>query len=194
MLKYLKPYTGPAVMFLLGMAAQIGPITNPMLGGVLLGVAFFWLLMSLASDRNLPRRFPSLVSWMPFLASLGETQMFAGRQELEQPYITGKTFRLVDLANLRGVIKEKTVEDCEIWGPAMVLMNASATIMECVFDGPPGAVFVVVSPAQQQAMGVLSFVGHCVFRRCRMQGIAFLGSQAQVDAAQGGFTVVGAMP
>lgn len=187
MVKYIKPYTGPAVVFLLSLALQFAPVTSPVLGGVLLGVALFWLLLSLASDRNLARRFPSLVGWMPFLASLGENQLFAGRRELELPYITGKTFRLVDLATLSGVIREKTVEDCEIWGPAMVSLNAQATIAQCGFDGSPEAVFVEVSPEQQQATGVLSLEGHCVFRRCRMRGVAFLGNRAQVMGARQGF-------
>ena len=187
MLKYLKPYTGPAVVFLAGLAFQFTQIQSPTLGGILLGIACFWLFMSLASDRNVARRFPSLVNWMPFLASMGESQVFAGRRELEMPYITGKTFRLVDLATLTGVIKEKTVEDCEIWGPAMVGFNAQATIGACGFDGPPDAVFVVVSPEQQRALGVLSLQGHCVFRRCTMRGIALLGTRAQVDAARWGF-------
>src|SRR3990167_4443076 len=101
MFRRFKPYTIPAVTFLLGLGLQFAPIQNKMLGGILIGIAGFWLFGTLASDRALLRRFPWLAEWMPFLASMGaEGHVFASRQELEVQHIVRKTFRLVDLAGL----------------------------------------------------------------------------------------------
>lgn len=103
-------------------------------------------------------------------------------------YIQGRVIYLMDLLapGAKPIISNRTIEDCEIRGPAMVALLGLVTITESSFDGDVDSLFVEVADKRI----ILGAIGlqNCVFRRCRFAQIGILGTREQIEKAKQGFT------
>lgn len=92
--------------------------------------------------------------------------------DLAGRYIRNLSFRMVDLVTEVPIVKGKVFEDCDIYGPAVLILRKN-TLNECGFTGNPDMIFITTS--QVDVMGVV-LVEDCVFNRCNFGNVAFIGS------------------
>lgn len=81
------------------------------------------------------------------------------------------------------IIRDKTFEDCEIIGPAVVHLGPHTMIVETGFDGDLASLAYEVR-GTRGAIGVIR-LEDCVIRRCRMRGIGFMGQGIAKALAKG---------
>jgi hypothetical protein len=108
-------------------------------------------------------------------------------QYISDSYIKGKLIYLMDLLSpgARPIISNRTIEDCEIRGPAMVILLDGVTIAESGFEGDVDSLFVEV-PEKRIIFGAIG-LRNCVFRRCRFIAIGIIGTREQIEQAKKGF-------
>ena len=103
-------------------------------------------------------------------------------RELQSKYLSGRSFHINDPA-LTGdstpTIRERTFEDCDIDGPAIILSQGAGGFTDCEFDGPVDALFLEV-PHRPMLIGVIVLID-CVFRRCHFRRIAILDTPENVE-------------
>ena len=103
-------------------------------------------------------------------------------------YIRGRIIYLMDLLapGAKPIVSNRTIEDCEIRGPAMVVLMGTA-IADSSWDGDLESLFVEIAD-KRMIFGAIGLPG-CVFRRCRFMQIGILGTREQIEKAKQGFTV-----
>ena len=103
-------------------------------------------------------------------------------------YIRGRITYLIDLLvpGAQPIISGRTIEDCEIRGPAMIALLGGTTITSGTFDGDIGSLFVEVVDKRY----ILGAIGlqDCVFRRCRFVAIGIIGTREQFEMLKQAFT------
>lgn len=169
----LKPLAAPAILFLIGISTNVMNFKNDWLAGFLMGIAFFWAVIALFLNKPLLNRLPRLTEWIPFLNASGAPLSAV----LTESIIVRKHVRIGDLA-LENKIINRTFEDCDIYGPAVLRTSGFGYIVESRFDGPGDHVFIEISENQKAAIGPIEVTG-CSFRRCRFHGIGFIVSGAE---------------
>jgi len=170
MFSLLKPYFGPAALIafergLDGMGVQISPFWS----GALLAFAAFWIMLALTSHKALVTSFPGIRAWLPFVDPAGSVK--ASSDELSARYITQKSFHLYQVA-FENNISDRTFEDCDIYGPAVIFMSGVGHVHECGFVGPKEGLYI--SAKQSIVVGPIHAI-NCSFRKCRFYGIGFIG-------------------
>ncbi|MCS6328386.1 MAG: hypothetical protein H8K06_15040 [Nitrospira sp.] len=120
MLKALKPFAGPFVLVLFEVGAGMSNFSNPFFGGLLIGIAVFWFVMALFSNRALLKRMPFLLEWMPFLDPTGGLR--SEKSALTGKYIQGHSFNILDVSH-NGKVFNRHFEDCDIYGPAVLFIE-----------------------------------------------------------------------
>ena len=111
---------------------------------------------------------------------------FSTPDQLIGKYLDGLDFRIYDLARETVVIRNRTIQNCRIYGPAVLLLK-SGTIGQCIFDADPtkSAEEVVNSlyiPLIKSKViyGVIA-VENVDFKNCEFHGIAFMGPDELKD-------------
>lgn len=103
-------------------------------------------------------------------------------------YIRGRAIRLIDLLapGARPIISNRTIEDCEIRGPAMITLLDGVTLADNNFDGDINSPFLEVAEPRM----IVGAIGlqDCVFRRCRFIAIGIIGTSEQIEQIKKGFT------
>ena len=103
-------------------------------------------------------------------------------------YVRGRLVYLMALLapGAKPIISDRTIEDCEIRGPAMIALLGGVTIASSTFDGNIESLFVEVVDKRT----ILGAIGlqDCVFRRCRFVAIGIIGTREQIEMAKQGFT------
>ena len=103
--------------------------------------------------------------------------------ELVERELRGKVLRLTDLLDGRPIISDRVFVDCDIYGPAVLLPNAtSVTMRQNVFfaDAPLDSLFFVLPSGRSLSDGMIG-VENCVFDRCRFINVGIAGTQQAVD-------------
>ena len=98
--------------------------------------------------------------------------------------MNGHTFKLLDIAPL-SCIEGRTIEDCTIIGPTMILMGGATIIQSCGFDAPPDILVVETGPNPRGLVGAI-LVKDTVFRRCHFRGIGFVGPDGTLEKIKKG--------
>lgn len=96
--------------------------------------------------------------------------------DLLQPYFSRMSIRLTDLANPNRVIRGRTFEDCDIYGPGVMAPVGVGVFHECTFDGPDA----LIMTDNSKVIGPIA-VEECVFRRCRLHGLGLIGSKEKIE-------------
>ena len=126
-----------------------------------------------------------------FQQNIGEysiTSTILSHEYITDAYIRGRLIYLMDLLapGAKPVISDRTIEDCEIRGPAMVAFLQGGMISEGIFDGDIESLFVEV-PDKKVFLGAIG-LKKCVFRRCRFTQIGIIGTREQIEKAKQGFS------
>jgi hypothetical protein len=105
--------------------------------------------------------------------------------EFAQPYLRGYSFRLVDLASSDHNIRNKTFEDCWIYGPAIMFAHDTdfredLFIVTTPYREATADDFFIVIPEDTFVSGAI-FLDHCSFLRCRFVGVQMIGPSDFVD-------------
>jgi hypothetical protein len=105
---------------------------------------------------------------------------FSTPDQLISKYLDGLDFRIVDLARNSVVIKNRTIQNCRIYGPAVLLLK-TGSISHCIFDADPTksaeeTVNGIYIPLLKSDViyGVIA-VENVDFKNCEFHGIAFMG-------------------
>ena len=170
MLRAIQPILLPC--FVLGAeyaAIKLKWLENEMFIGVILGLGLFWLLWSILSNQHLIRRLPWLVEWAPFLAN-AESAAFASGDTLSRNYLHRMTIRLADLADSNNNVRNRTFEDCDIYGPGVVITKGIAVLADCTFDEAFDSVTWQLPEQQKKIIGAIALVD-CSIRNCRFHRI-----------------------
>jgi hypothetical protein len=173
-LKVLKPFVGPIVLFVLDKGLDMANIHSSRRSGFLLGFAAFWGVMALFSNRLLLRRFPKIIEWAPFLDPTGG---FSTADQLTSNFIYGQSFHISLIAH-GGIIRSRTFDDCDIYGPAILAMTGVAQIHKCTFNAVPEQVFIAVT--QETVVGPILLID-CSFRDCRFYDIGIIGNEQLIN-------------
>ena len=99
-------------------------------------------------------------------------------EDLARTHISHLSFRIVDMARDDFVIRNRTFEDCTIYGPAVLVMpgGSSGLLQECLFHVSNATEMFLDVGSAPAITGVIVLEG-CVMRRCRLIRIAFAGPQ-----------------
>jgi hypothetical protein len=98
---------------------------------------------------------------------------------LAEPYLKNLAFRIADLVHEDIVIRNRTFEDCTLYGPAILCSVGTVLMTRCGFRAEnPDDVFWELS--EKQATGQANLVGvigveDCVFRDCNFVAIGLAG-------------------
>lgn len=133
MFKILKPFAGPLLVVALEVGLSMTDYYNTFIGGVLLGIFIFWLVMALFGNRALMKRFPGILEWMPFLDPSGGfatadqlTKMFRLRQlpypatSVKRPQYFGVLTKILSMIDWRQAFErnyKKTSRAMKLGGP-----------------------------------------------------------------------------
>ena len=116
------------------------------------------------------------------------TSVVPSHTYITDTYIRGRIIYLMDLIapGAKPIVSNRTIEDCEIRGPAMVILLGGVTVDDNTFDGNIDSLFVEVVE-NRVIFGAIGLRG-CVFRRCRFKEIGVIGTREQIGQAKKGFT------
>lgn len=96
-----------------------------------------------------------------------------------------QTVRLADLASLDDVLTELTFENCEIVGPAVVVLLGDTKVTDCHWTGDPDA---VLWPAhgREQVVGAIG-LRDCTITGCQFFRVGMLVPDDQLPIVRAGF-------
>lgn len=144
--------------------------------------AVLWILGQIRSRVSVPR-----VLGQDNERVLGPVAGLSDSRYLPDSYIRGRIINLLDMIAPGGIpiISNRTIEDCEIRGPAFMAPVEHVTMADCGFDGDIESIFIEVAE-KRQVIGAVG-VKDCVFRRCRFTQIGIVGTREIVAKAKAGF-------
>ena len=105
--------------------------------------------------------------------------------------IRGQRFRLVDLLapGAKPIVSNKKIEDCEIYGPAMIALIGGDILNDNRFDGDLDSLFVEV-PEERTIIGAVG-LQDCEFHRCHFVAVGIIGTRKQIEKVKRGFKIEG---
>lgn len=112
---------------------------------------------------------------------------FASHTYIPESYIHGRIIYILDLIapGARPVIQKRTIEDCEIRGPAMIGFLGTCNLDNLTFDGDRNSIFVEVG-LNKPLLGVIG-LEDCNVRRCRLVAIGIIGVRQQIAQMEKAF-------
>ena len=140
-----------------------------------------------AMERDkLANELSSVKNELERLQRMPPTQIAVSHQFIPDNYISGRIIHLIDLLapGAKPIILNRTVEDCEVRGPAMVALMGT-TLANNTWDGDLESLFVEIAD-ERIILGAIGLQG-CVFRRCRFIEIGIIGTKEQIEEAKRGF-------
>lgn len=174
MFKILKPFLGPVALFCLEAGSNMSPYHSEFVSGLLIGVGGFWIALVTIGNKALLQKFPRLIEWAPFLDPTGG---ITPPQQLSGKYINGHSFHIYEIAK-ESKILDKTFEDCDIFGPAVIHPAGAGQISDCSFEGSIDMTFIKTT--QNRLVGII-LAQNCIFKKCRFHNIAIIGNPESVD-------------
>lgn len=98
-----------------------------------------------------------------------------------------KEIRLADLVSTDDwTVSGHKFENCDIWGPAVLVLLRDVEISNCTWKGTPDSLFWELSPGRKSFTGAIG-VRDMAFRRCRFHGVGLAGNEAQIRHLRGSF-------
>jgi hypothetical protein len=96
-----------------------------------------------------------------------------------------QTVRLADLAVAHDVLERLTFENCDVVGPAVIVLLGKTQVTECRWTGEPEA---VLWPAhgREQVVGAIG-LRNCLITGCRFHRVGILVTDDQAPAIRAGF-------
>jgi hypothetical protein len=105
-------------------------------------------------------------------------------------HVKDQTLHLLDYTRTSSVIGDRIFEDCDVWGPAVVLIRGTGKVKDCSWDGGGGRLedLIILLPDQGRPTGAILFQ-NCQFIRCKFHRISYAGTQRDIDEFKGGTSV-----
>jgi len=106
-----------------------------------------------------------------------------------EKFLSNKKIRLSDLVGQDSIVRDRTIEDCEISGPMVVMSTGEGVGLfhNCKWNGESDAIFI--RAAEPKVGGVVG-LENCIFRRCRFFNVAImLSPTATVPEWKTGFGI-----
>jgi hypothetical protein len=102
-------------------------------------------------------------------------------------FIKGRSIYLLDMIapGARPVIQKRTIEDCEIRGPAMIGFMGTMNLDNITWDGDENSLFVEVEE-NKPLLGIIA-LEDCTIRRCRFVSVGIIGVKQQIDQMKPSF-------
>jgi hypothetical protein len=144
--------------------------------------------ISIAKERDeFANKLLSTKNELERLQRMPPTQIAVSHQFIPDNYIRGRIIHLIDLVapGVKPIISNRTIEDCEIRGPAMIALLGGVTLADNDFDGDIDSLFVEV--AKERIIFGAFGLRNCVFRRCRFVAIGIICTKEQIQEAKQGF-------
>lgn len=107
-----------------------------------------------------------------------QEQKFAVLDELAGPYLRGLSIRIIDIVPKDNVIRNRTFEDCHIYGPAILTFFGNTSVLFNKFDAPLDNIFITVSIRKLVGVIVLE---NCTLLRCQFHNIGLVGPSELKD-------------
>ncbi len=157
---------------------------------LIIGLALFFvtvILMLVQFSRRMPKASTKGTTNTDLIKTEGDIQR-QPHQYIPETYIKGRIVYLMDLLppGAEPIVLGRTIEDCEIRGPAMIALLGAVTITHSGFDGDLESLFIEIAE-NRMIFGAIA-LKDCVFRRCHFVGIGILGTKEQIQEAKQGFT------
>jgi len=89
-------------------------------------------------------------------------------------YLRGLSVQLADLARDNPIIHDRTFEDCDLYGPAIVFFEG-CMCTECRYDAASAEDLCIVISEPRNLIGVIMF-SRCVLRRCRFKNVGMIAT------------------
>jgi len=105
---------------------------------------------------------------------------FATPDELISSNLQNKSFRIVDLAREDFIVRNKTFDNCHIYGPASIRLKGKSVMINSSIEGESPIVeshFIVTTNKYAYGPVVLQ---DCVIKNCTFHKISFMGSETQI--------------
>lgn len=96
-----------------------------------------------------------------------------------------QTVRLTDLAVTSDVIEGVTFENCQLIGPAIIVLLGTGELRDSGFDGEADAIIWPLGP-REQVIGAIALVD-CNIVGCRFQRIGLGVPEGQMETVRQGF-------
>ena len=103
----------------------------------------------------------------------------------ERPTYRDQTVRLSDLVALQDVIDGITFENCEIHGPAVVVLMGETKMTDCHWSGDADAI-IWPSHGRTYVVGAIG-LNDCTISGCEFYRVGILVPDDQMDAVRSGF-------
>ena len=151
-------------------------------------VIFVFILFSFLAYRKSAVEGDKLANELERLQRIPPTQIAVSHQFIPDNYISGRIIHLLDLLapGAKPIISNRTVEDCEVRGPAMVVFMRTTLDNNSWAGDDLESLFVEVAD-ERKIVGAIGLQG-CVFRRCRFIAIGIIGTKEQIEEAKKGFS------
>lgn len=109
--------------------------------------------------------------------------------QLTADYFNGVSLRISDLVTgTNPWIRDKTFENCVLYGPSMLIIKSKVTIAGSIFSGTPESIFPKFHESQLGLIGVIA-LENVSFKNCRFIGIGIIAPRDFVDTLRSGKSV-----
>jgi hypothetical protein len=86
-----------------------------------------------------------------------------------------ETVRIAELTVVTDMLDNLRFENCQIIGPAVLVLLDHITMSNCSFDAPdPNSMFWIIPPDRPGVVGAVGVV-NCEFFSCQFQRVGFAG-------------------
>jgi hypothetical protein len=102
--------------------------------------------------------------------------------ECAESYISGKHFRIADLADGNNTIEGRTIENCWLYGPAVIMMMDEVSLVHSTFEEATAHQFIVASEGSAGAGTGVIILRDCKINHCRLYNISVVGNAQNVSA------------
>lgn len=91
-------------------------------------------------------------------------------------HISNRNFRIMELVDTDNVIRKRTIEDCTLFGPGVLVQTGHGPnyFIEGTLVGEEDSFFWELAPDQQAVQGAIG-IENCTFRNCRFSEIGVAG-------------------
>ena len=116
-----------------------------------------------------------------------QSAIFATKEELGGSYLKDRHIRISDLA---GLLRDRTFQNCYIYGPAIVFFHDETVMAHCNWKSEATIedLFYETKPDRRAYVGVIP-IGRCNFHGCTFIGIGVVGPPLLIETIRAGIKV-----
>ncbi len=187
-----------AAYFEVGMSIVIGgafSYLKPTIGIPVLVILFCISCLSLwkAYSRESITIPSLLVVLCGIVVSVGQSYLIESKQlnfatpdALSSPLLQNMNVRINDLTRENFIIRNKTFENCHIYGPAIIICSDCVIVKNSFEEVIPEGAFIETT--NTTISGAVS-LEHCILKNCVLHKISMIGNPEQIKDIKKGFSI-----